>query len=178
MPIATWRARESSFRVEVDANVDIGNLIHDVFVFGDMVHDEHRKEVEEIGIDEGPMPRIQEGLETHGNKNRDDVKGTLGVGLDGETKLEEFEKDIEIMGEAPKEPPFELDHSMFGEESRVPLYEGATLLGLTTALLILNCCRTHGTSNLFINEMLHLLKMSILPQPNIFPKNEYQASST
>jgi hypothetical protein len=101
----------------MDANVDIGNLIHDVFVVGDMVHDEHRREVEEIGIDEGPMPRIHEGLETHGNKNRDDVKGTLGVGLDGETKLEEFEKDIEIMGEAPKEPPFELDHSMFDEES-------------------------------------------------------------
>jgi len=81
------------------------------------------------------------------------------------------------MGEAPKEPPFELDHSMFDEESRVLLYEGATLLGLTTTLLILNCCCTHGTSNLFINEMLHLLKMSILPQPNTLPKNEYQTSS-
>jgi hypothetical protein len=42
VPIATWRARESSFRV------DIGNLIHDSFTIGDMVHDEHRRKVEEI----------------------------------------------------------------------------------------------------------------------------------
>jgi len=62
------------------------------------------------------MPRTQEGLETHGNKNKDDVRGTLGVGLDGETGSEKFEEDIEIMGEAPKEPPFELDHSMFDEK--------------------------------------------------------------
>ncbi len=120
MHVTTWRAKESSFHVEVDANVDIGNLIHDVFVVGDIMHDVHRKEVEEIGIDEGPMPRTHEGLETHWNKNRDDVRGTLGVGLDGETELKEFEKDIEIMGEALEEPPFELDHS------RVSLYEGAT----------------------------------------------------
>jgi hypothetical protein len=45
-------------------------------------------------------------------------------------------------------------------------------------MLILNCCHTHGTSNAFIDEMLHLLKMSILPQPNTLFKNEYGASST
>ncbi len=110
MLVATWRARKSSFHVEVDANVDIGSLVHDVFVVRDMVHDEYKREVEEIGIDEGPMPRTQEGLKTHGNKNRDDVRGTLGVGLDGESESKEFEEDIEIMGEAPKEPPFELHH--------------------------------------------------------------------
>ncbi len=178
MLVATWKAKESSFRVEVDANVDIGSLIHDVFVVGDMVHDEHRKEVEEIGTYEGPIPRTHEGLETHGNKNMDDVKGTLGVGLDGENELKEFEENIDIMGEAPKEPPFELNHSMFDDESRVPLYEGVTLSSLTVVLFILNCCRTHGTSNAFINEMLHLLKMNILPQPNTLPENEYQTSST
>ncbi len=164
--------------MEVDAYVDIGNLIHDVFVVGDMVHDEHKREVEEIGIDEGPMQRTHEGLETHGNKNRDDVRGTLGVGLDGETESKEFEEDIEIMGEGLEEPPFELGHSMFDDESRVSLYEGATLLGLIVAMLILNCCCIHGTSNAFINEMLHLLKMNIFPQPNTLLKNEYQTSST
>jgi hypothetical protein len=90
--VATWKGRKSSFRVEVDANVDIGSLIHDVFVVGDMVHDEHRRAVEEIGINGRPMPRTQEGLKTHGNKNRDDVRRTLGVGLNGESELEEFEK--------------------------------------------------------------------------------------
>jgi hypothetical protein len=63
------------------------------------------------------MSRTHEGLKTHGSKNRDDVRGNLGVGLDGESKLEKFEENIEIMGEAPKEPPLELDHSMFDEES-------------------------------------------------------------
>jgi len=67
---------------------------------------------------------------------------------------------------------------MFNEASQVPLYEGATLSELATTLLILNCCCTHGTNNTFINEMLHLLKMSILPQPNTLPSNEYEASNT
>jgi hypothetical protein len=178
VPIATWKARESNFYVEMDANVDIGNLIHDVFVVGDMVHDEHRREAEKIGIYEGPMPWTHEGLETHGNKNKDDVKATLGVGLNGESELEEFEEDIEIMGEAPEEPPFELDHSIFHEESRVPLYERVTLSGLIGVMLILNCCHTHGISNVLINEMLHLLKTDIFPQPNTFHDNENQASST
>ncbi len=60
----------------------------------------------------------------------------------------------------------------------MPLYEGATFSSLIVVLVILNCCRIHGTRNAYINEMLHLLKMSILPQPNTLPKNEYQASST
>jgi hypothetical protein len=56
-------------------------------------------------------------------------------------------------------------------------YEKATLSSLTIALLILNYYRIHSISNTFINEMLHLLKMSIFPQSNTFPENEYQASS-
>jgi len=60
--VATWKARESSFHVEMDADVDIGSLICDTFVVRDMVHDEHRKEVEEIGLDEGPMPRTYRNL--------------------------------------------------------------------------------------------------------------------
>lgn len=38
-------------------------------------------------------------IETYGNKNMDDVKGTLGVGLDGENKSKKFEEDTKIMGE-------------------------------------------------------------------------------
>ncbi len=81
------------------------------------------------------------------------------------------------MGEAPEEPPFELNHSIFDEESRMPLY-GVTLSGLIGVMLILNCCHIHGTSNVLINEMLHLLKTNILPQPNTLHENENQASST
>ena len=58
----------------------------------------------------------------------------------------------------------------------LPLYEGSTLSMLCATLLIVNCCRTHGVSNMFINELLMLLSMSILPAGNCLPKTEYQAS--
>lgn len=58
----------------------------------------------------------------------------------------------------------------------LPLFEGATLSMLSATLLILNCCRTHNVSNAFINEMLMLLCMSILPSGNVLPKSEYEAS--
>jgi hypothetical protein len=79
------------------------------------------------------------------------------------------------MVEAPEEPQFRPNHSVLDEASWVPLYEGPILSRLATALLILNCCHTHGISNVFINEMLHVLKMNILPQPNTLPSNEYEA---
>jgi hypothetical protein len=82
------------------------------------------------------------------------------------------------MAKASNEPQFGPNHSMFNETSQVPLYEGATLSRLVVTLLIFNYCRTHGTSIDFINEMLHLLKMSMLPQPNILFFNEYEASNT
>jgi hypothetical protein len=82
------------------------------------------------------------------------------------------------MAKRSEEPQFGPGHSMFNEASRVPLYERTTLFGLAATLLILNCCRTHRTSNVFINEMLHLLKMNILPQPNTLPSNEYKTLNT
>jgi hypothetical protein len=47
---------------------------------------------------------------------------------------------------------------------------------LCATLLIVNCCKTHGVSNMFMNELLMLLSMSILPVGNCLPKTEYEAS--
>ena len=58
----------------------------------------------------------------------------------------------------------------------LPLYEGSTLSMLCATLLIVNCCKTHGVSNSFLNELLMLLSMSILPKGNCLPKTEYEAS--
>ena len=58
----------------------------------------------------------------------------------------------------------------------VPLYEGSTLSMLCATLLIVNCCKTHGVSNMFMNELLMLLSMSILPMGNCLPKTEYEAT--
>jgi hypothetical protein len=58
----------------------------------------------------------------------------------------------------------------------LPLYEGSTLSMLCATLLILNCCKTHSVSNMFVNELLMLLSMSILPVGNCLPKSEYEAN--
>ena len=58
----------------------------------------------------------------------------------------------------------------------LPLYEGSTLSMLCATLLIVNCCKTHGVSNMFMNELLMLLSMSILPVGNCLPKSEYKAT--
>ena len=63
-----------------------------------------------------------------------------------------------------------------GIAATLPLYEGSTLSMLCATLLIVNCCKTHGVSNTFMNELLMLLSMSILPAGNCLPKTEYEAS--
>ena len=64
----------------------------------------------------------------------------------------------------------------FDIAATLPLYEGSTLSMLCATLLIVNCCKTHGVSNMFMNELLMLLSMSILPTGNCLPKTEYEAS--
>jgi hypothetical protein len=46
----------------------------------------------------------------------------------------------------------------FEEMAKIPLHENSQTSSLCVTLLILNCCRTHGTSNVFITELLGLLK--------------------
>ena len=85
-------------------------------------------------------------------------------GEDVEEMLEEIPR--EHMGSNP-----EIDTA-----ATLPLYEGSTVSMLCATLLILNCCKTHGVSNMFIHELLMLLSMSILPAGNCLPKTEYEAS--
>jgi len=50
MPLATWnRSNDGDFKVEVGVDVDIDGLIHDVFTITNMLHDEGRRELENIG---------------------------------------------------------------------------------------------------------------------------------
>jgi hypothetical protein len=64
----------------------------------------------------------------------------------------------------------------FDIAATLPLYEGSTLSMLCATLLIVNCCKTHGVSNTFMNELLMLLSMSIFPAGNCLPKTTYEAS--
>ena len=80
----------------------------------------------------------------------------------------------ELLGQIPHERPgstAEIDIA-----ATLPLYEGSKLSMLCATLLIVNCCKTHSVSNMFLNELLMLLSMSILPAGNCLPKTEYEAS--
>jgi hypothetical protein len=84
-------------------------------------------------------------------------------------------EDVEdLMGQVPLErlgsnPEMDI-------AATLPLFEGSTLSMLCATLLIVNCCKTHGVSNAFLNELLMLLSGSILPTGNCLPKTEYEAS--
>ena len=99
--------------------------------------------------------------------NDDDGEGSNDSTSEGE--------DLEdLMGQVPTDrmgsnPEIDI-------AATLPLYEGATLSMLCATLLIVNCCKTHGVSNTFLNELLMLLSMSILPRGNCLPKTEYEAS--
>ena len=43
-------------------------------------------------------------------------------------------------------------------------------------LLLLNLCRTHGCSNVFINDVFKILSCDILPVVNTFSNSEYMMS--
>jgi hypothetical protein len=85
------------------------------------------------------------------------------------------DEDLEdLLGQIPEDrmgsnPEFDI-------AATLPLYEGSSLSMLCATLLIVNCCKTHGVSNTFMNELLMLLSMSILPVGNCLPKTEYEAS--
>jgi hypothetical protein len=42
----------------------------------------------------------------------------------------------------------------------------------------MNCCKTHGTINAFVNELLGLLKRSVLPQLKTLLATEYEITIT
>lgn len=59
---------------------------------------------------------------------------------------------------------------------RTPVYPGARLSCLATVLLLLNLCRTHGCSELMMDEMLLLMRRSILPEYNCLLETAYEAN--
>jgi hypothetical protein len=65
MPATTWnRSRDGDFQAKVDVDVDIDGFIHDVFTTADMLHDEGRRELDNIGANE------EEHLQSLGNANK------------------------------------------------------------------------------------------------------------
>jgi hypothetical protein len=70
-----------------------------------------------------------------------------------------------------------LGHEVMHKLGRIPLFEGSILTSLSSTLLILNCCKTHGVTNVFVNELLGLLKQNVFPQPNTLLATKHGASN-
>jgi hypothetical protein len=68
-------------------------------------------------------------------------------------------------------------HEVMDELGKIPLYQGSTLSSLAATLLTMNCCKTHETKNAFVNELLGLLKWTVLPQPNTLPTIGHEATT-
>ena len=67
-------------------------------------------------------------------------------------------------------------HQILEDSAKTPLFAGSGLTQLGGTLLLLNCLRTHGASNILVNEVFAILNKSLLPTVNSLPPNEYHAS--
>jgi hypothetical protein len=88
--------------------------------------------------------------------------------------LKNNKKHMENMGEG--QGGWNPWHNAFEEASKIRLFESSKLLGLC-ATLLMNCCHTHGTSNVFIIELLRLIKTTSY-YPNTLPSSKYEMSNT
>lgn len=98
-------------------------------------------------------------------------EGTNGV-------EDDLDDDLEGMAtEADAPPEVNAYWSSLDEAGRTPLFAGSNLSVLAATLILLNLCRVHHVSNLFITELLLILSKSILPAPNSLPVSESKASA-
>ena len=74
------------------------------------------------------------------------------------------------------QPEMAPEEALLHDSARTLLFAGASLSSLGATLIILNLCRTHGTSNSFISDLFKILAYSILPVVNTLPTSEYAAS--
>ncbi len=82
----------------------------------------------------------------------------------------------------PKQPEAPTaDQDDFSDEANAlheaceSLYTGVQNTKLTTTMLLMNLCQVHGVSNKFVDELLALLHLHLLPRDNYLPSSMYQA---
>jgi hypothetical protein len=87
------------------------------------------------------------------------------------------DEDYTIPGDNGQEGPVpNAGRSTLQQSAQTLLFAGSRLSSLIATLLLLNLCRTHQRSNLFITELLTILSLSILPEINTLPRSEYLVS--
>jgi hypothetical protein len=66
-----------------------------------------------------------------------------------------------------------LDEANALREACESLYKGAQSTKLAATMLLMNVCQVHGVSNKFVNELLALLHLHLLPRDNYLPSSMY-----
>jgi len=179
---------------QMDAKVDMA-LVRDIFVIVDQVAKQaHNTQMDELrGVGQKPEPMVLVGHEQcighvggaspmsgslpsfNNAYDMVDVDNVMRVDVERANEEEAIVGMPELGDELEG---WNQEHMAFEEASRVPLFKRSTLSILASTLFIMNCCHTRGTSNIFIFEMLGLLKKSILPNPNTLPSFEHKAFRT
>ena len=124
-----------------------------------------------------PQATIHEGL---GTALVDDNEGGDGLATNdtegSDDERQEMNDPMETRGSTVNsEDPSGVDHFILLNEAGTPLYEGSPSNRLTSTLLILLCCTTFAVPNNFVDELLKLLKETILPKDNTLPKSFNEA---
>ncbi len=178
----------------MDAKVDMA-LVRDIFVIVDQVAKQaHNTQMDELrGVGQKPEPMVLVGHEQcighvggaspmsgslpsfNNAYDMVDVDNVMRVDVERANEEEAIVGMPELGDELEG---WNQEHMAFEEASRVPLFKRSTLSILASTLFIMNCCHTRGTSNIFIFEMLGLLKKSILPNPNTLPSSKHKVFKT
>jgi len=73
--------------------------------------------------------------------------------------------------------PTSVDMQVLLQEVQTLLYARSTSNQLTSTLMLLVSCTTHGISNSFVDKLLKLLKETTLPKDNSLSKSFYEAKN-
>ena len=110
----------------------------------------------------------------------EDLKGEASFcmnnneGSDGEMK--EMNDHMEkIRSTMDNKVPTNIDQKFLLHEAETPLHAGSPLKRLTLTLMLLVWCTTFAIPNNFVDELLKLLKETIVPKDNTLPKSFYEA---
>jgi hypothetical protein len=179
---------------QMDAKVDMA-LVRDVFVIVDQVAKQaHNTQMDELRVvGQKPEPMVLVGHEQcighvggaspmSGSLPRfNNVYDMVDVDNVMRVDVERANEEEAIVGMPELGDELEgwsQEHMAFEEASRVPLFKGSTLSILASTFLIMNCCHTRGTSNIFIFEMLGLLKKTSYPTQIHYPFLEHEPLRT
>lgn len=155
----TGMLREAAIRVDdgLDTNGQVNHAFH---------HYDTMADIAECHYHRTNSPTHDANMQDLGGS----ILGVDSMKLDGEFEDDDDYPPLEDSPASEREGCEDRTHDMLQESARTLLFAGARLSSLTTTLVLLNLCRTHGCSNLFITESFTILSMSTLPKINTLPK--------